>query len=156
MAEIQGKRHDTNPPADEIREILARSKTIAVVGLSPREDRDSHRVAKYLMAQGYDIVPVNPGQKKILGRSCFKSLRDIPFRIDMVDVFLNPARVPPIVDQVIEIGAPVLWMQRGIVHDKAAQKAHDAGITVIMDKCTKQEHEKLFSKDIPPGPSRKA
>ncbi len=156
MRVIQSERHDANPSADEIREILTRCKTIAVVGLSPKKDRDSHRVAKYLIAQGYDIVPVNPKPKKILGRSCFKTLRDIPFEFDMVDIFLDPARIPPIVDQVIEIGVPVLWMQLGIVHDEAAQKARNAGITVVMDKCTKQEHEKLFSKDIPPGPSRKA
>lgn len=156
MTEIQSELQDGNPPADEIREILKRCRTLAVVGLSPKEERDSHKVARYLMEHGYDIVPVNPGQKEILGRPCFKTLKDIPFRIDMVDIFLNSARVPPVVDQAIEMGVPVLWMQLGVVHEEAAQRARDAGLTVVMNKCTKQEHQKLRSKDTPPVPFQKA
>ena len=132
-----------NPSPNEIKGILERSKIIAIVGLSPKEERDSNKVAKYLMEKGYDIVPVNPGQNEILGKECFKTLTDIPFKVDVVDLFLNPKRVPPVVDQAIEIGAPVLWMQEGVIHHEAAQKAREAGLAVVMDRCTKKEHEKL-------------
>jgi predicted CoA-binding protein len=138
------KPTNDNPSPDEIKNILERSKKIAIVGLSPKEERDSNRVAKYLMEKGYEIVPVNPGQKEILGQDCFKTLTDIPFKVDLVDLFLNPERVPPVVDQAIEIGAPVLWMQEGVIHHEAAQKAREAGLTVVMDRCTKREHTKLF------------
>ena len=133
-----------NPSPDEIKGILERSKIIAIVGLSPKEERDSNKVAKYLTEKGYDIVPVNPGQNEILGKECFKTLTDIPFKVDVVDLFLNPKRVPPVADQAIEIGAPVLWMQEGVIHHEAAQKAREAGLTVVMDRCTKKEHENLF------------
>ena len=138
------KAADNNPPSDQIKKILQNSKKIAIVGLSPKEDRDSNKVAKYLLEKGYDIIPVNPGQKEILGKTCFKTITDIPFPVDVVDLFLNPKRVPPIVDQAIEIGAPILWMQIGVIHDEAAQKAREAGLTVVMDICIKDEHEKLF------------
>ena len=138
------KPTNDNPSPDEIKNILERSKKIAIVGLSPKEERDSNRVAKYLMEKGYEIVPVNPGQKEILGQDCFKTLMDIPFKVDLVDLFLNPERVPPIVDQAIEIGAQVLWMQIGVIHNEAAQKAKEAGLTVVMDRCMMREHKKLF------------
>lgn len=138
------KPTNVNPSPDEIKNILERSKKIVIVGLSPKEARDSNRVAQYLMEKGYEIVPVNPGQKEILGQDCFKTLTDIPFKVDLVDLFLNPERVPPVVDQAIEIGAPVLWMQEGVIHHEAAQKAREAGLTVVMDRCTKHEHKKLF------------
>jgi predicted CoA-binding protein len=140
----QDKPTNDNPSPDEIKNILERSKRIAIVGLSPKEERDSNRVAKYLMEKGYEIVPVNPGQKEILGTDCFKTLTDIPFKVDVVDLFLNPKRVPPVVDQAIEIGAPVLWMQEGVIHHEAAQKAREAGLMVVMDKCTMHEHKNLF------------
>lgn len=143
MTNIQCELPDYNPPSEEIKEILTKYKRIAVVGLSPKEERDSHRVAKYLMEQGYEIIPVNPGQKEILGKECFKTLKDIPFEVDIVDLFLNPTRVPPIVDQAIDIGAKVVWMQLGVVHNEAAKKAKKAGIKVVMNKCIKQEHEKM-------------
>ncbi len=138
------KPTNDNPSPDEIKNILERSKKIAIVGLSPKEERDSNRVAKYLMEKGYEIVPVNPGQKEILGQDCFKTLTDIPFKVDLVDLFLNPERVPPVVDQAIEIGAPVLWMQIGVIHNEAAQKAKEAGLTVVMDRCMMREHKKLI------------
>lgn len=138
------KPTNDNPSPDEIKSILERSKRIAIVGLSPKEERDSNKVAKYLMEKGYEIVPVNPGQKEILGKECFKTLTDIPFKVDLVDLFLNPERVPPVVDQAIEIGASVLWMQIGVIHNEAAQKAKEAGLTVVMDRCTMHEHKELF------------
>lgn len=134
-----------NPPSQEIKEILSRYRTIAVVGLSPKEERDSNQVARYLMEQGYTIVPVNPGQKEILGKACFKTLKDIPFQVDVVDLFLNPARVPAAVDEAVEIGAKVVWMQLGIIHKEAAERAVEAGLRVVMNHCMKQEHEKLMS-----------
>lgn len=114
-----------------------------MVGLSPKEDRDSHRVARYLLKHGYDVVPVNPGQKEILGRPCFKTLADIPFHVDIADLFLNPERVPPVVDQAIRLGVLGIWMQVGIVHEEAAKKARKAGIAVVMDRCIMADHRML-------------
>ena len=136
---------DSNPPSEEIKDILQKGKTIAVVGISPKESRDSNKVARYLMSRGYEIVPVNPGQKTILGKTCFRTLGDIPFPIDVADLFLNPKRVPPVVDQAIEKGVPVVWMQEGVVHNEAAQKARENGIQVVMNKCIKKEHMKMTS-----------
>lgn len=132
-----------NPSQENIFEILEDTKKIAIVGLSPKEKRDSNKVAKYLMENGYEVIPVNPGQKEILGQTCYKSLRDIPFPVDMADLFLNPKRVPPIVDEAIEIGTKVIWMQEGVVHNESAKKATEAGVTVVMDLCTKKEHERI-------------
>ena len=134
---------DGNPPSKEIEEILRECRKIAVVGLSPKESRDSNRVARYLMEQGYEVIPVNPGQKEILGKTCYRSLKDIPFQVDMADLFLNPTRVPQVVDQAIEIKVSTVWMQLGVIHNEAAEKAEKAGIRVIMDMCIKREHEKL-------------
>lgn len=144
MTDIQCEFPDYDPPSDEIKDILKRCKKIAVVGLSPKEERDSNKVAGYLMEQGYEIVPVNPGQKEILGKKCFKTLKDIPFQVDLVDLFINPTRVPPIVDQAIEIGADVIWMQLGIAHNESAEKARKAGIQVVMNRCIKIEHKKIM------------
>jgi predicted CoA-binding protein len=143
MSDIQCELPHCNPPPRAILDILKRCRRIAIVGLSPKPERDSHIVGKYLMEQGYEIVPVNPGQREILGKKCYRELKDIPFRVDLVDLFLNPARVPPMVDQAIEVEVGVIWMQLGIVHNEAAKKAREAGITVVTDKCMKQEHERM-------------
>ena len=143
MSDIQCPLPDDNPPPEELKDILKKCKKIAVVGLSPKEKRDSNKVARYLMQQGYEIIPVNPGQTEILGKRCFKTLGDIPFKVDLVDLFLNPTRIPPVVDQAIEIGADVIWMQLGVLHNEAAQKARDSGIRVVMNKCIKIEHHNL-------------
>lgn len=145
MEDIQTTGLRMDPEPSEIKKILSRTKKIAIVGLSPKKDRDSNRVAAYLLGSGYDIIPVNPGQTEILGRKCFKTLMDIPHTVDMVNLFLNPKRVPPVVDQAIDIGAGVIWMQLGVVHDDAAAKAREAGIRVIMDKCIKIEHNRFFN-----------
>lgn len=144
MANTPNSPPTENDPSDGIKNILQNSKKIAIVGLSSKEDRDSNKVAKYLIQKGYDIVPVNPGQKEIMGKACFKTLTDIPFQVDLVDLFLNPERVPPVVDKAIEIGAPVLWMQIGVIHNEAAQKAREAGLKVVMDRCMMHEHKRLF------------
>lgn len=129
-----------NPPSEEIKAILERHKTVAVVGLSPKPERDSHKVAKYLKEHGYKIVPVNPGQKEILGERCYPDLRAIPFLVDIVDIFRKPEAIPAIVDEAVEIGAKVVWMQLGIAHSQAAHKARAAGLDVVMSKCIKIEH----------------
>jgi len=131
------------PPSEQIRDILRNCKRIAVVGLSPKESRDSNRVARYLIAQGYEVVPVNPGQKEILGKPCFKTLKDIPFPVDMANLFLTPGRVPPVVDQAVEKGVRAIWMQLGVVHNESAQRARNAGIQVVMNMCIMTEHQKL-------------
>jgi predicted CoA-binding protein len=118
---------DNSPSREEIKEILKSVWKIAIVGLSPKEERDSYRVARYLLDNGYEVVPVNPGQKGILGKTCFKTLKDIPFPVDVVDLFLNPQRVPPVVDQAIAMGVKVIWMQLGVIHHEAARKAKEAG-----------------------------
>jgi predicted CoA-binding protein len=132
-----------NPPFEEVKAILENSRTVAVVGISPKAERDSHRVARYLKEQGYRIVPVNPGQKEILGEICYPNLKAIPFPVDMVDVFRRSEAVPPIVDDAIAMGAKVVWMQLGIVHNESAKKARESGLSVIMNKCTKIEHMHL-------------
>jgi len=127
-----------------IRRILTDSKTIAVVGLSPKPQRPSHQVARYLMAAGYAIIPVNPGQDTILGLPCYPSLKAIPTQVDMVDIFRRSEAVLPIVEDAIAIGAKFIWMQEGIVHKEAAAKAEAAGLIVIMDRCTKIDHMNLL------------
>lgn len=129
-----------NPPSEEIKTILERYKTVAVVGLSPKPQRDSHKVAKYLQENHYRIVPVNPGQKKILGEKCYPNLKSIPFPIDVVDIFRKPESIPPVVDDAIAIEAKVVWMQLGLAHNEMADKARKAGLEVVMNKCIKIEH----------------
>jgi predicted CoA-binding protein len=127
-----------------IRKVLRESKTIAVVGLSPKPNRPSHQVASYLMEAGYTIIPVNPGQDIILGQTCYSNLRDIPTPVDMVDIFRRQEEVVPIVEDAIGIGARFIWMQQGIVNEEAAGKAEAAGLIVIMDRCTKIDHMNLL------------
>ncbi|MBW2029080.1 MAG: CoA-binding protein [Deltaproteobacteria bacterium] len=140
--DLHGAPH-FSPSPEKIREILQSLETIAIVGLSHKVERDSNRVARYLMVHGYEIVPVNPGQREILGRPCYKSLSHIPYPVDVADLFLNPSRVMPVVEEAIEKGIKIIWMQLGVIHHEAAAKAGQAGITVIMDRCIKQEHERL-------------
>jgi predicted CoA-binding protein len=127
-----------------IRRILTDSKTIAVVGLSPKPNRPSHQVALYLMEAGYTIIPVNPGQDAILGQICYSSLRDIPVPVDMVDIFRRSESVMPVVEEAIEIGARFIWMQEGVINEEASAKAERAGLTVIMNRCTKIDHMNLL------------
>ena len=113
---------------------------MAIVGLSPKPERDSHKVAAYLKDHGYRIVPVNPGQKEILGEKAYPDLKAIPFQVDIVDIFRRPEAVPAVVDDAIEVAAKVVWTQLGIVHNQAAGKARRAGLEVVMNKCIKIEH----------------
>jgi len=127
-----------------IRKMLIDSRTIAVVGLSPKPHRPSHQVARYLMEAGYTIIPVNPGQNTILGLTCYPNLQAIPTPVDMVDIFRRPEAVLPIVEDAIDIGAKFIWMQEGIVNEDAAERAEEAGLAVIMDRCTKIDHMNLL------------
>lgn len=130
----------------KLKEMLNSSRVIAVVGLSPKEDRPSYRVASYLQAQGYKIVPVNPAVGEVLGEKAYASLLDIPeeIKVDIVDVFRRSQDVPPIAEEVVKRGARVLWLQEGIVNEEAAQRAKDAGLAVIQDKCMLKEHRRLL------------
>jgi len=138
---------------NEIKKILSKSKTIAVVGLSREPDKDSYRVATYLKKQGFRIVPVNPFADEILGEKSYKSLLEIPIEIqktlDVVEVFRPAKDVPAIVEQAVKLkakhGKPrAVWMQLGIVNAQAAETAKKAGLTVVMDKCMMVEHRRLF------------
>lgn len=135
-----------HPTDEEIREILKRAKNIAVVGLSDKPGRDSHRVAAYLKMQGYKVLPVNPTIEEVLGEKSYGRLEDIPESIDVVDIFRAPEHVPPIVEWAIAMGAKVVWMQLGVVNQEAAERARDAGLTVVMDRCMMQEHKRLLAK----------
>lgn len=131
---------------EQIERVFKESKVIAVVGLSPREDRPSHRVARYLQEAGYRIIPVNPAAKEILGERSYGSLSEIPeeIRVDVVDVFRRPEDVTPIAQEAIKIRAKCLWLQEGIVNDDAATMAKEAGLVVVQDRCMLKEHRRLF------------
>ncbi len=133
-----------NPEDEEIKAILANSKTVAVVGLSPKPERDSHRVAKYLKEHGYQIIPVRPKADEILGEKVYAALKDIPVAVDVVDIFRNIEAIPGIVEEAIAIGAKVVWMQLGLAENQSARKAREAGLTVVMNKCMKIEHSRYF------------
>lgn len=127
-----------------LRRILKENNTIAVVGLSKNWYRPSFFAAKYLLEHGYRIIPVNPNYSEILGQKCYPTLEDIPEKIDVVDIFQKPEAVAPLAESAISIRANVLWMQLGIFHEESAKKAHEAGLDVVMDKCMKIEHARLF------------
>ena len=129
--------------SNTIREIL-KLKTIAVVGMSPKQERPSHYVAMYLKENGYTIYPVNPGHDKIAGMDCYPDLESIPDSIDVVDIFRRSEFAPPIVDSAIAIGAKAVWMQDTVIHEEAGKKAEDAGLLVVMDDCMLRQHQKLF------------
>lgn len=133
-----------NPSTEEIKRILSENKTIAVVGLSPKWNRPSHFAAKYMKEHGYKIIPVNPGYDQILGEKCYKSLLDIPEPVDIVDIFRRSKDVPPIVEDAIKIGAKVVWMQLTVVNEEAAQRAREAGLEVVMNRCVKIEYGRIF------------
>ncbi len=128
---------------EEIKKIF-QLETIAVVGMSPKPERPSHYVAKYLQEQGYRIIPVNPGHDELLGETSYATLQDIPESVDVVDVFRRPEHVDPIIDAAIEIGARALWLQDGVVNEAAAAWAEEAGLLVVMNDCMLRQHRQLF------------
>ena len=133
-----------NEDINTLRRILKATKTIAVVGLSANWWRPSFFAAKYLQERGYRVVPVNPQYPEILGEKSYPSLREIPFKIDVVDCFRKSEEIPALADDAIAIGAKVLWMQLGVINQAAAEKAEAAGLEVVMDRCMKIEHGRLF------------
>jgi predicted CoA-binding protein len=130
--------------AEDCLRILQRYRRIAMVGLSANPMRPSHFAAIYMLSKGYEIIPVNPREKQILGRSCYASVRDAPGPIEIVDIFRERAAVPDVVEDAIAAGAKVVWMQFGIVHEEAAERARQAGLEVVMDRCVKIEHARFF------------
>jgi len=143
----------SNASDAEIDAILAGARTIAVVGLSDKPDRESHKVARYLQAHGYRIIPVNPAVAQVLGERSFPDLASIPkeFAIDVVDIFRRPEFIPTVVDGAIARGARTVWMQLGLAHNAAAEKARAAGLAVVMNRCMKIEHARWSAR--PPAPA---
>jgi predicted CoA-binding protein len=133
-----------NPSDRAIRQILETARTVAVVGLSDKPDRDSYKVARYLQEHGYRIIPVNPAVDQVLGEKSYPSVTGIPEQVDVVDVFRKPDAVMPVVQEAIDSGAATLWMQLGVVNQEAADKAQEAGLQVVMDRCMKVEHGRLL------------
>ncbi len=131
-----------NPPPFE--QIFSQNQTIAVVGLSANPERPSHRVASYLQEAGYRIIPVNPGQKEILGETCWPHLTEVPDSVDIVVLFRKADQVFPLVVEAVQIGAKVVWMQQEIINEEAARYAQEAGLLVVMDRCMQREHLRLY------------
>jgi predicted CoA-binding protein len=127
-----------------LRRLLHDCRTIAVVGLSANWYRPSYFAAKYMLDHGYTVIPVNPAYQEVLGQKCYPSLEDIPVRVDMVDCFRRSEEIPALATSAIAIGARVLWMQLGVANEAAKRVALDAGLEVVMDRCVKIEHARLF------------
>ncbi len=130
---------------DEIHGLLKRAHNVAVVGLSSSPLRPSYGVAAYLQTAGYHVIPVNPNIRGALGEKAYASLREVPEKIDIVDIFRRPEFVPEVVDLAIELKVPAIWMQEGVIHEAAAAKARRAGIFVVMDRCILKEHRARFA-----------
>jgi|ERR1051326_3003472 predicted CoA-binding protein len=126
-----------------IPELLRSARTVAVVGLSSKPTRPSYGVSRYLQNAGYRIIPVNPMETEVLGEKVYARLEDVPSHIDVVDIFRRSEYVPDIVDSAIRVGASAVWMQEGVIHEAAAEKARQAGLTVVMDRCMLKEHSRL-------------
>jgi predicted CoA-binding protein len=127
-----------------LHRILTENKRVAIVGLSANESRPSYFVGKYLLQHGFDVIPINPRYPEILGQKSYPDLASVPVKVDIVDLFQRPERVAPFVDAAIDIGARVVWMQLGITHEAAAEKARAAGLDVVVDRCVKIEYARLF------------
>ncbi len=130
--------------SDPVTEILRTARTIAVVGLSSKHHRPSHGVAEYLKSVGYRILPVNPREQEVLGERSYARLEDIPEKVDIVNIFRRSEFVPEIVESAIRIGAKAVWMQEDVLHPEAAERAREAGLAVVMDRCILKEHVKRF------------
>lgn len=140
-----------NPPDDALRTILVDATAIAIVGASASPDKPSHGIMQRLLAAGYRVIPVNPKETEVLGQKAYASLRDIPDKVDIVDVFRRSEDTPSIADDAVAIGAKVLWLQLGVTNDDAAARATAGGLTVVMDKCIGATHRALH---IPAKPGR--
>ncbi len=134
---------DISDDTEAIRQLLQSARSIAIVGCSPKPHRDSHDIAKYLIDAGYEVIPVNPGQDEILGRKCWPDVASIPEPVDIVNIFRRPEHVPPIVDAAIASKAKAVWMQLGVGHAESAERAAEAGLDVVVEKCIKVAHKVL-------------
>ncbi len=132
-----------NPPDDVIRQILTDAKVIAMVGASSDPSKASHGMMRRMLAAGYEVIPVNPNETEVLGHKAYASLRDIPKKVDIVDVFRRAEATPPVADEAVAVGAKVLWLQLGIRNEDAATRAEAGGLTVIMDNCIGVAHSLL-------------
>jgi predicted CoA-binding protein len=135
----------THPSDEVLRALLGQARTIAIVGLSDKTDRDSNEIARYLQGAGYRIVPVNPRLTEVLGEPAYPSVASIPstIQVDVVDIFRRPEEVPPIVEESIARGVPTVWMQLGVAHPDAAARGRSAGLTVVEDLCIMTQHRRL-------------
>lgn len=129
---------------EEIKKLLTETKSIAVVGASPKLWRDSGAISEFLNKKGYKVFPVNPKYQEVLGMKCYPDLKSIPEKIDMVDIFRNPDEVGPVIDEAITVGAKSVWMQLGVINETAASTAEKAGLSVVMDRCIAIEHRALM------------
>ena len=133
----------TEKPEPEVTKILQNYRVVAVVGLSADPGRPSYQVAQYLQQHGYRIIPVNPGCQEILGEKCYPGLKDIPFPVEVVDIFRKVEAIPAIVDEAIAVGAKAIWLQLGLEEPLSAQKARQAGLQVVQNRCMKIDHAAL-------------
>jgi hypothetical protein len=136
-----------NPDDDALRSLLEQVKRIAIVGLSPKDHRDSNRVARYLQGRGYEVVPVYPREETILGQRVYRRVQDIPGGVDLVDVFRRPEHLPGVVEDALAALAPAVWFQLGCVHEEAARAAREAGALVVMDRCLMVDHARLLGRE---------
>lgn len=139
-----------NPPPGQIRELLLRTRTIAVVGLSPKEDRPSYRVASQMQRFGYRIIPVRPAVDSVLGEKAYTALHEVPEKIDLVDVFRAPEYVDGIVEECLALKLPAIWLQDGVINIPAAWRARAAGMTVVMNRCVYRDYMGFFGPESPP------
>jgi predicted CoA-binding protein len=133
---------------NELREILKTVRIVASVGVSSNQEKQSYWIFYYLMEHGYQMIPVNPTTPDILGRKCYPDLLSIPEKIDVVQVFRKPEDVPPVVEQAIQVGAKIVWMQETVIHAQAAAKAEAAGLKVVMDRCMMKTHQRLLGEQF--------
>jgi len=133
-----------NPSADEIRNLLQGVRSIAIVGASPKPERPSHSIAQFFIEQGLTVVPVHPAIRELFGVTAYPSLSAIPFKVDMADFFINADRVGPMVDEAVGLGIRNIWMQDGVIDEAAAQRARDAGHTVVMNDCSYRRWRQLM------------
>lgn len=136
-----------NPSDDRLRSLLESVKRIAVVGLSPKDHRDSNRVARYLQSRGYEIVPVYPRGETILGQRVYRRIQDVPGGVDLVDVFRRSEHLPEVVEDALAARSPALWFQLGCVHQDAARRAREVGALVVMDRCLMVDHARLLGRE---------
>ena len=141
---MTASRESAGDDINTLRRILKESRVLAIVGLSASWHRPSYFAAKYMLEHGYRVIPVNPQYAEVLGQKCYASLRDIPGKVDLVDVFRKTADVMPVAEDAIAIGAKVLWQQLGVKNEEAAARARAAGLETVMDRCVKIEHGRLF------------